>query len=137
MQVNSEVVRNPLGSSLHRIPCKMGVAGGGLKLTVTEELADHRQAFAQRESPGRVAVPQDAAPRARDCEGTDEAGVAMTKLKDQKNRFIEDPEFRGEYARVDEEYALVEAQVRACTPAKLDGGTCPGARHDPVGGRAA
>ena len=43
----------------------------------------------------------------------------MTKLKDLKNRFMEDPEFREEYVRVDEEYALVEALVRARTEAKL------------------
>lgn len=43
----------------------------------------------------------------------------MTKLKDLKKRFMEDPEFREEYARVDEEYALVEAMVRARTAAKL------------------
>ena len=34
----------------------MGVAGGGLDLTVTEEFADHRQAFAESESPGREGV---------------------------------------------------------------------------------
>lgn len=43
----------------------------------------------------------------------------MTKLKDLKKRFMEDPEFREEYARADEEYALVEALVRARTDAKL------------------
>ena len=43
----------------------------------------------------------------------------MTKLKELKKRFMEDPEFREEYARVDEEYALVEALVRARTAAKL------------------
>ena len=36
----------------------------------------------------------------------------MTELKELKKRFMEDPEFRQEYARVDEEYALVEALVR-------------------------
>ena len=36
----------------------------------------------------------------------------MTKLKELKERFMEDPEFR-------EEYALVEALVRARTAAKL------------------
>ena len=30
---------------------KMGIVGCGLNLTVTQELGDHRQAFAQRESP--------------------------------------------------------------------------------------
>ena len=43
----------------------------------------------------------------------------MTKLKQLKQRFMEDPEFRAEYARVDEEYALIEALVRARTAAKL------------------
>ena len=43
----------------------------------------------------------------------------MTKLKKFKKRLMEDPEFREEYARVDEEYALVEALVRARTAAKL------------------
>ena len=33
----------------------------------------------------------------------------MTKLKDLKKRFMEEPAFREEYARVDEEDALVEA----------------------------
>ena len=43
----------------------------------------------------------------------------MAKLKELKERFMEDPEFREEHARVDEEYALVEALVRARTAAKL------------------
>ena len=43
----------------------------------------------------------------------------MMKLKELKKRLMEDPEFREEYARVDEEYALVEALVRARTVAKL------------------
>ena len=43
----------------------------------------------------------------------------MTKLKDLKKRFMEDPEFRQEYARVDAECALIEALVRARTTAKL------------------
>ena len=43
----------------------------------------------------------------------------MTKLKDLKARLMEDAEFREEYARVDEEYALIEALVRARTAAKL------------------
>ncbi len=32
----------------------------------------------------------------------------MTKLKELKARFMEDPEFREEYARADEEYSLIE-----------------------------
>ncbi len=43
----------------------------------------------------------------------------MTRLKRLKARFMEDPEFRDEYARADEEYALVEALVRARGAAKL------------------
>lgn len=43
----------------------------------------------------------------------------MTKLKELKAHFIEDPEFREEYERVDEEYALIEALVRARAAAKL------------------
>ena len=43
----------------------------------------------------------------------------MTKLKDLKTRFMEDSAFREEYARIDEEYALIEALVRARTAAKL------------------
>ncbi len=43
----------------------------------------------------------------------------MTKLKDLKKRFMEDSEFREEYARADGEYALVEAMIRARTAAKL------------------
>ena len=52
-------------------------------------------------------------------QGTDEAGDVMTKLKELKKRLMEDPEFREAYARVDEEYALVEELVRARTAAKL------------------
>lgn len=40
----------------------------------------------------------------------------MTKLKDLKSRFMEDPEFRKEYARADEEYAPVEATRRRRSP---------------------
>ena len=43
----------------------------------------------------------------------------MTKLKELKKRFMEDPEFRVEYARADDEFALVEALVTARTAAKL------------------
>jgi len=43
----------------------------------------------------------------------------MTKLRDLKERFMEDPEFREKYARVDEEYALIEALIRARAAAKL------------------
>ena len=43
----------------------------------------------------------------------------MTKLKELKARFTKDPEFREEYERVDVEYALIEALVRARASAKL------------------
>lgn len=43
----------------------------------------------------------------------------MTRLKDLKKRFMEDPEFRDEYARADDEFALIEALVRARMAAKL------------------
>ncbi len=43
----------------------------------------------------------------------------MTKLSDLKERFMEDPEFREEYARADDEFALIEALVRARAAAKL------------------
>ena len=49
----------------------------------------------------------------------DEGSDAITKLKDLKKRFMEEPAFREEYARVDEEDALVEALVCARTAAKL------------------
>ncbi len=49
----------------------------------------------------------------------DEDGETMAKLKDLKERFMKDPAFREEYARADEEYALVEAMVRARTAANL------------------
>ena len=67
----------------------------------------------------REEVAQDAAPGARDCQGTDEASEVMAKLKELKKRFMEDPEFREAYAQADEEYALVEALVRARAAAKL------------------
>ena len=43
----------------------------------------------------------------------------MTKLKDLKKRLMEDPEFREEYARADDEFALIEALVRARAAANL------------------
>ena len=43
----------------------------------------------------------------------------MTTLKELKKRYMEDPEFRKEYALVDEQYALVETLVRARTAANL------------------
>ena len=67
-----------------------------------------------------------------------ETGDIMTELGDLKKRFMADLEFRKEYSRADEEYALVEESVRARTAAKLhSGGGRPAARHDPGGDRAA
>ena len=43
----------------------------------------------------------------------------MTKLKELKKRLMEDPEFREEYGRIDDEFKLIEALVRARTAAKL------------------
>ena len=40
----------------------------------------------------------------------------MTRLKDLKQRLMEDPEFREEYARADDEFKLIEALV--CEPAR-------------------
>ena len=45
--------------------------------------------------------------------------MLMTRLKDLKKRLMEDSEFREEYARADDEFALIEALVRARTAAKL------------------
>ena len=42
-----------------------------------------------------------------------------TRLRDLKKRLMEDPGFREEYARADDEFALIEALVRARTAAKL------------------
>ena len=43
----------------------------------------------------------------------------MTRLRDLKKNLMEDPGFREEYARVDDEFRLIEALVRARTAAKL------------------
>ena len=43
----------------------------------------------------------------------------MMNLKALKARLMQDPEFREEYARVDDEYALIESLVQGRTAAKL------------------
>jgi DNA-binding XRE family transcriptional regulator len=43
----------------------------------------------------------------------------MTTIAELKKRFMEDPEFRAEYAKADAEYAVIEALIRARTKAKL------------------
>jgi transcriptional regulator with XRE-family HTH domain len=43
----------------------------------------------------------------------------MTRLRDLKKRLMEDPGFRDEYARADDEFKLIEELVRARAAAKL------------------
>ena len=43
----------------------------------------------------------------------------MTRLKDLKKRLMEDSEFRAECAQANDEFALIEALVRARAAAKL------------------
>lgn len=43
----------------------------------------------------------------------------MSKLADLKKRLMEDPEVREEYAKVDAEYSLIEAMIRARNDARL------------------
>ena len=43
----------------------------------------------------------------------------MTTLRKLKKRLMKDREFREEYARVDNEFAVIEALIRARTAAKL------------------
>ena len=51
-----KAVHNPFDCGFHRASCKLGIASGGLELTVAEKFADHRKALAQGESPKGVAV---------------------------------------------------------------------------------
>ncbi|MDE0627003.1 MAG: helix-turn-helix transcriptional regulator [Bryobacterales bacterium] len=67
----------------------------------------------------RVAVEADAAASGGDGQEEDEPGDTMAKLENLKQRSMQDPEFRAEYARADEGYALVEAMIRAQTAANL------------------
>ena len=43
----------------------------------------------------------------------------VTKLGDLKSRLMQNPEFRAEYARAEEEHVLIEQLVRARSAAKL------------------
>ena len=43
----------------------------------------------------------------------------MTKLADLKQRLMDNPEVRKEYAKVDAEFALIEAMITARRQAKL------------------
>ncbi len=67
----------------------------------------------------REEVAKDAATSTRDSARMSEAGDNMTKLKELKDRLIEDPEFREEYMGLDDEYALIEALVRARATVEL------------------
>ena len=50
-QVAADAARDLRGGRLHRIPRKVSVPCGRLNLRVTEKLADHREALAERKSP--------------------------------------------------------------------------------------
>ena len=67
----------------------------------------------------RQDIAADAPTSVSDSQEADETGETMVKLKDLKERFMEDSAFREEYARADEEYALVEAMVRARTTVRF------------------
>ena len=43
----------------------------------------------------------------------------MTRLADLKQRLMDNPEFREEYAKADAEFALIEAMITARKDAKL------------------
>ena len=67
-------------------------------------------------------IAKNAATSDRKRQGAPEAGSDMTKLKDLKERLMQDPEFQEEYERIDEEYSLIESLVRARTEANLTQG---------------
>ena len=54
----SDPAGDAVRSRLDRIVSQVGVAGGGLNLGVTQELADHGQAFADEQSTAGKAMPQ-------------------------------------------------------------------------------
>lgn len=43
----------------------------------------------------------------------------MTRISELKKRWMRDPKFRKEYEKADEEFAIVEALIRARTKARL------------------
>ena len=45
-QVPADAPGDPRRGVLDRVPCQMRIPGGGLHLRVTEQLSDHREAFA-------------------------------------------------------------------------------------------
>ena len=97
----------------------LGASGSGLRRDCAGNLRDGGGKALGGAARLREEVAQDAATGVGNRKGTYDAGDRMTKLKDLKARFMENPEFREEYVRVDEEYALVEALVRARSAAKL------------------
>ena len=46
-------------------------------------------------------------------------GKRLTKISELKKRWMADPEFRKEYEKADEEFAVIEALIRARINAKL------------------
>ena len=94
-----------------RVPAEGGIARG-IYMTATGRRVVVLHVFAKKSR-------KTAGWRIRNRQGADETGGKMTKLKDLKARFMEDPEFPEEYVRVDEEFALIEALIRARTVANL------------------
>ena len=94
-----------------RVMAEGGIARG-IYVTAAERRVVVLHVFAKKSRK----TPRRALATAR---GRMDAGDAMTKLKDLKKRLMEDPEFREEYARADDEFTLIEALVRARTAANL------------------
>ena len=67
----------------------------------------------------RDAVEAGAAASVGDGREEDEPGDTMAKLKNLKGRLMQDSAFRDGYARADEDFALVEAMIRAQAAANL------------------
>ena len=57
-EVPADASGDPRGGVLNGIPGKMRVPGCGLHLGVTEQLPNHREAFAQRQGAAGVRVPE-------------------------------------------------------------------------------
>ena len=50
----------------------------------------------------------------------------MTRISELKKRWMRDPKFRKEYEKADEEFAVIEALIRARTKAQLSQPNWPG-----------
>ena len=100
----------------------LGAAGQSRGRNRQRELRDGDGTAGRGSACVREKVAEDTATGARDRQGAYEAGGTMTRLNDLKKRLMEDPEFREEYARADEEFALIEALVRARTAGRTDPG---------------